>query len=267
MNPILSCADVTRFATDHLEGGLSSTLSLRMRAHLGLCRTCRAFMASLKALPGLLGPLVKEAEPTIPSATALAQQQAALAGALGRLARRSPRAPVPPTHPAPGPALAAAAQPDADRTLRLMVQAYEAIQATGPVAEAPYLPEALRAELPEEAAWSWNRTLLQGCRTAELIQDPSTGSRLLLMVLPPGRRFPDHVHRGGEDFLVLHGHAEDESHYLGPGDWLRQTEDSDHRNVEGRQEVCWGLARVEKQGIRLLGWRGLLQRAYEALAS
>ncbi len=266
MMPLLRCADVTRFATDHLEGRLALPLNLRMRAHLGICRTCRAFVDSLKALPGLVGSLVKEPAPASAPDAFQAQQQAALAGALARLALHAPRSPVPPAHPVPEAARASAARPDADLTLRLMVQAYEALQATGPVEGAPYLPAAVAAELPGSARWSWNRALLQGCRTTELAQDPRTGSRLYLMVLPPGRRFPDHVHRGEEDFLVLHGYAEDEAHYLGPGDWLRRSEATQHRDVEGRQEVCWGLARVEKEGIRLLGWRGLLQRAYEILA-
>jgi anti-sigma factor ChrR (cupin superfamily) len=237
-----------------------------MKAHLGLCRTCRAFVDSLKALPGLVGTLVKDTDPASATIPFQAQQQAALAGALARLALNPARPPVPPVHPAPEPALAAAAQPDADLTLRLMVQAYEAIQAGGPATEAPYLPGGLGREVADPATWTWSRALLQGCRVTELAQDPRTGSRLFLMVLPPGRRFPDHVHRGGEDFLVLHGYAEDEAHYLGPGDWLRRSEATQHRDVEGRQEVCWGLARVEKEGIRLLGWRGLLQRAYEAIA-
>jgi anti-sigma factor ChrR (cupin superfamily) len=266
MNPILSCADVTRFATDHLEGRLALPLNLRMRAHLGICRTCRAFVDSLKALPGLVGSLVQEPDPASAPDAFQTQQQAALAGALARLALNTPRSPVPPAHPLPEAARTAAARPGADLTLRLMVQAYEAIQAGGPATEAPYLPGGLGREVAEPATWSWNHALLQGCRTTELAQDPRTGSRLYLMVLPPGRRFPDHVHRGGEDFLVLHGYAEDEAHYLGPGDWLRRSEATQHRDVEGRQEVCWGLARVEKEGIRLLGWRGLLQRAYEILA-
>lgn len=265
MNLLLRCDDVTRFATDHLEGRLAAPLSLRMKAHLGLCRTCRAFVASLRALPGLVGTLLELPAETVPSETDRTRQHAALAAVLERLALKVPAAPPPPVHPIPDAALAAAAAPDADHTLRLMVQAYEAIQADGPVPEAPYLPVALRRELPDPATWTWRSALLMGCRAAELAQDPRTGARLFLIVLPPDRRFPDHAHRSGEDFLVLHGYAEDDRHYLGPGDWLRQPEATDHRHVEGRQEVCWALARVEKQGIRLLGWRGLVQRAFETL--
>lgn len=262
MNLMLRCEDVTRLATDHFEGRLSPGLALRMRLHLVLCRACRAFLRSLRTLPRFLGVLAAGAEAAPALETpACRQQKAALAGALARLGS-APRPLPPPAHPLPEEALAAASAPGGDRSLAFMVRAYEHLHAAGPVATEPHLPPDLLAELPAPSSWTWRRTLLNGCRVAELFQDPGTGSRLLLLVLPPDRRFPDHVHRGGEDFLVLHGHAEDETHYLGPGDWLRRTGDTDHRDVEGRREVCWGLVRVEREGIRLLGWRGLLQRLF-----
>ncbi len=259
MNLLLRCEDVTHLATDHFEGRLPLGLALRMRLHLALCRACRAFLRSLRTLPRFLGVLAAgtEAAPALET-PACRQQKAALAGALARLGA-TPRPLPPPAHPLPDAARAAAPGPGIDRCLAFMVRAYEHLHAAGPVAAEPHLPPDLLAELPTTSTWDWSRALLNGCRIAELLQDPATGARLYLLVLPPGRRFPDHVHRGGEDFLVLHGHAEDETHYLGPGDWLRRGEGTDHRDVEGRREACWGLVRTEREGIRLLGWRGLLQ--------
>lgn len=264
MSLLLRCEDVTRLATEHLEGGLPPGLGLRVRAHLGLCRACRAFLDSLRVLPRLMGSSAGLPAGAADLETpACRQQRAALAGALRHLAAPGPRHPPTPAHPAPGGVLEAAAQPGADRTLAFMARAYRHLQAAGPVDAEPYLPEPLLAELPPPAAWTWRQALLQGCRAAELLRDPGTGSRLFLLVLPPGRRFPDHVHRAGEDFLVLHGHAEDAVHYAGPGDWLRQDAASEHRNLEGRVEACWGLARVGPEGVELQGWRGALQRLFE----
>ncbi len=264
MSLLLRCEDVTRLATDHLEGQLPPGLRLRVRAHLGLCRACRAFLASLRTLPRIVGPAVSGPGPaSTPDDPHALAGRAALAGALGRLAGAPARALPPPAHPAPAEALEAAAGPGADRTLAFMARAYAHLHRGGPVPEAPHLPGPLMEELPDPAGWRWRRALLQGCRYAELLRDPGTGSRLLLLVLPPGRRFPDHLHRSGEDFLVLHGHAEDAVNYLGPGDWLRQEAATEHRHLEGRVETCWGLARVGPGGVALQGWRGLLQRLVE----
>lgn len=255
MRLLLRCDDVTRFATEHLEGALAPGLGLRLRAHLAMCRTCRAFLDSLKALPRLVvdaqvGP---ETPPPDPA-------RSALAGALARIASGANRSLPPPAHPAPEAALEGTGGPDGDLTLGLMVNAYRALRTAGPHPEEPYLPAALRAALPEPRHWRWRRALLQGCRAAELVRDPRTGATLHLLVLPEGASFPDHRHQGLEDFLVLHGHAEDARHYLGPGDWLRTEPGTEHRHLQGRRGTCWGLARVERGGIHLLGWRGWLQR-------
>jgi anti-sigma factor ChrR (cupin superfamily) len=265
MSLMLSCEDVTHLATDHFEGRLSPGLALRMRLHLALCRACRAFLRSLRTLPRFLGSLAAEPAPDLEDPACRQRREAeagALAGALARIAGGAPPRRPGPAHPAPAEALAAAGAPEADRTLVLMARAYEALRAEGPVAEEPYLPAALRSDLPDPGAWRWSKALLRGCRIAELLRDPRSGARLCLMVLPPGCRFPDHVHRGGEDFLVLHGHVEDAEHYASPGDWLRLHTATEHRNLEGRQEACWGLVRVEREGIRLLGWRGALLRIF-----
>jgi anti-sigma factor ChrR (cupin superfamily) len=252
---MLRCEDVTRLATEHLEGALPPGLGLRLRAHLALCRTCRAFLASLKALPRILDepPGAREAAPPDPG-------RSALAAALARIAGGEARPLPPPAHPAPAEALEGADRPDGDRTLGLMVAAYRALRAAGPLPEEPYLPSALREALPEPGRWRWRRALLRGCRATELLRDPRSGACLYLLVLPTGAAFPDHRHEGLEDFLVLHGNAEDDRHYLGPGDWLRTGPGTEHRCLQGRRETCWGLARVERGGLRLLGWRGRLQR-------
>ena len=47
--------------------------------------------------------------------------------------------------------------------------------------------------------------------------------------LAANTRRPGHVHRGGEEFLVLHGDFEDEFDRYGEGDWVRYPDGSRHR--------------------------------------
>jgi anti-sigma factor ChrR (cupin superfamily) len=257
MTLLLTCEEVTRLATEHLEGGLPAPLGLRVRAHLGLCKGCRAFLASLQALPALVGRLQEPEAPAPPL-----DHQALLGAVLARVA--APRPALRPGLAAPPEALAAVAAGGADLPLRLLVQTLRALEADGPVAAAPHLPAAVAAAMPAPESWRWHSLLLNGCRAAELIADPATGARLSIIVLPPGARFPDHRHLGQEDFLVLAGHAEDADHYLGPGDWLRNPPGSEHRRIEGRMEACWALARTEGGGAALHGWRGAVARSFGA---
>ncbi len=55
---MLSCIEITRLATDHLEGRLSFLVRTRFQLHLGLCRWFRRYLrqmglvaAALAAMP------------------------------------------------------------------------------------------------------------------------------------------------------------------------------------------------------------------------
>lgn len=259
MNLLLTCADATRLATEHLDGSLSAPLSLRLRAHLGLCRTCRAFLDSLQSLPALVGGLAQSETPE-----PRLESKALLASVMARLPDESLRPALKPIHAIPPEAREAVDSGTADLPMRALAAALHALQTVGPVPEAPHLPASVRDLLPDPSRWRWQSFLLGGCRIAELARDPASGARLHMIVLPPEARFPDHRHAGDEDFLVLCGHAEDEAHYLSPGDWLRSPGGSGHRHIQGRVEACWALARTEGPEVALEGWRGSLARMFGA---
>lgn len=134
-------------------------------------------------------------------------------------------------------------------------------EALRPTQELP-LPTPVLAELPPPASWPWRSLLSGGCRVARVMWDARDGSSLYVVHLPPGARLPRHTHRGEEEALVVSGSATEGARHLEAGDWTVSPRGSEHALVGDPQEGCWALTRVEREGIRLSGWRGLLQRVY-----
>ncbi|MBI4266683.1 MAG: zf-HC2 domain-containing protein [Acidobacteria bacterium] len=60
---MLTCRQLTEVITDYLEGRMSIMDRLRFRAHIGMCRHCRAYLAQMKHTIGALGRLPPETIP------------------------------------------------------------------------------------------------------------------------------------------------------------------------------------------------------------
>ncbi|WNG34875.1 hypothetical protein F0U61_15370 [Archangium violaceum] len=125
------------------------------------------------------------------------------------------------------------------------------------------LPAALLADLPPPRSWRWRTTFSGGCRVARLLRDESSGSSLFLVHLPPDGRFPFHVHLGDEDSLVLTGGVRLGGRLLEAGDWDHTSPGVEHEARADAHEGCWTLSRLEGRGLRLAGWRGMLQWVME----
>lgn len=125
-------------------------------------------------------------------------------------------------------------------------------------AEVP-LPLSARAELASETPLEWWRLGLGGARMAQLAHDASTGVRLLVGHMPPGRRFPRHVHLGLEQVVVLSGGYDDERGEFVAGDFGVYEPGSEHGPETLDGDDCWILFRLDGP-VRFRGWRGLLQR-------
>lgn len=54
---MLTCRDVTALVTDYTEGRLSLWDRLRFQLHLGMCRSCRAYVRQVRATTRALGKL------------------------------------------------------------------------------------------------------------------------------------------------------------------------------------------------------------------
>ncbi len=264
MNPLLTCEEVLRFMPDYQESMLAPTRRLRFSLHLKVCPPCRAMLESLQAIPKIFQRAISDDAP-VPSTEARSALDAVLARlqASGRLTSRDSGSHVKrcSAHPIPSFVEQAVAAGTADHPLRMMAEAYRAIQARGGIGmEEPFLPESVLKELPPREKWRWTSTLLHGCSSALLTKDPDTGASLHMILLPPGQRFPDHRHEADEHVLVLSGQVEDSMCYGLAGDWFHQAAGTDHRELQGRgKDVCWTLTRLEDAGVRLSGWRGNLQ--------
>ncbi len=268
MNPLLTCEEVLRFMPDYQESMLSPTRRLRFSLHLKMCGPCRAMLESLQAIPRIFQRAIADDAPP-PSTEARSALDAVLARLQvgGRLtsSERGSHVKRCSAHPMPSFVEQAVAAGTADRPLRVMAQAYDAIQLQGDTRMAePFLPESVLKELPPRENWRWTSTLLKGCSSALLTKDPDTGASLHMILLPPGHRFPDHRHQADEHVLVLSGQVEDSMCYGVAGDWFHQAAGTDHRELQGRgNDVCWTLTRLEVAGVHLSGWRGNLQSMLE----
>lgn len=274
MNPLLTCEEVLRFMPDYQESMLSPTRRLRFNLHLKVCGPCRAMLESLQAIPEIFRQAISE-DATASSSEARNALDAVLARlqAGGRVTtsasthrddvftRRS-------AHPIPTFVEQAIAESTADQPLRLMAQAYTAIQEHGgALADQPFLPESVLKALPPFESWRWTSTLLNGCSSAMLSKDSHTGASLHMIRIPPGQTFPDHQHQGDEHMLFLSGRAEDSLIYGSAGDWIHRPSGTEHRAFQGRgMEPCWALGRLEGHGVRFTGWRGALQAMAERLS-
>jgi putative transcriptional regulator len=121
------------------------------------------------------------------------------------------------------------------------------------------LPPAARAELAAVAPLRWWRLGLGGARMTELAHDAESGVRLLVGQMPPGLRFPRHLHLGFEQVVVLTGGYDDERGEFVAGDYAVYEPGSEHGPETLDGDSCWILFRLDAP-VRFRGWRGLAQR-------
>ena len=60
MGMVFTCEETVAALSDYLEGILPLGPFLKTRAHLFNCPGCRALLATLRALPALAGPALRE---------------------------------------------------------------------------------------------------------------------------------------------------------------------------------------------------------------
>ena len=271
MNLMLTCEDVLRFIPDYQEKVLAPSLRLRFSLHLKACKPCRVMLESLQAIPQIFQRAISDdsAAPSVEARKALDAVLARLR--IGSGATRTSRGSHTErcsAHPIPAVVKTAIFEGSADLPMRMMAKAYGAIQEQDEaLVEEPFLPESVLKELPPLEKWQWTKALLNGCSSAMLTKDPQTGASLHVILMPPGRHFPNHRHCGDEHVLLLSGQAEDSRFYGVTGDWFHQESGTEHRGLQGRgTDTCWTLTRLEGPGVRLSGWRGTVQSIAERVS-
>jgi len=239
MSLFLTCEATSALLSDFEDGSLSLWHSFLVRLHLLFCPSCRAILATMRALPVLMDDL----EPAVPAAA-----EAALDGALAALGRTGPRAW--PATPVPAEARDLL-EAGPDLPLAILAQAHQTVaSARGPQPGPYHLPQGILDRLPPEDQWHWVDGA-QGRRRVELLKDPQRGLRLILAFSPTGARAKAHRHLGSESILVLAGRMNDKGVALTAGDWVHHPRGSVHA-PEIRDEDCWCLIR-EEGGIEATG--------------
>jgi len=97
--------------------------------------------------------------------------------------------------------------------------------------------------------------LAPGIWMAPILQDRKTGARALILGAAPGRKLPEHGHRGVEMTCVLTGSFTDKNGTYGPGDVLEIDEDTDHQPVIGEMEcICLIANDAPPRFHNIFGW-------------
>jgi|SRR6185295_10829396 len=141
---------------------------------------------------------------------------------------------------------------------RLQARIAEPPPACPLLAEIP-LPAGARRELPELGEVRWRHLPVRGARYATLLRDPFSGSSLHVAHMPARRVFPEHIHQGPEDVLILAGGYADHFGTFEAGTFASYAPGTQHRPLTEPDEECWILTRLEKPNL-FTGWRGWLQR-------
>jgi anti-sigma factor ChrR (cupin superfamily) len=254
MSLLMTCEEAAGLLSDYEEGILPLGQLLKVKIHLYNCPQCRALLATLRALPALLGRAL-----TVEDGFE-AKAQAALQAALARMTEpRAPRAW--PATPVPEEArILLEAGPDLP--LRILAATHQTLsleRATLP--SAPHLPQATLDQLPPEAQWVWAADG-DGLRRTELLADPAGGQRLFLVHAPPGSRLAPHRHLGSESILILAGAMEERGLTARAGRWLHHSRGSSH-GPRIAETGCWFLVR-EEGSVRFRGPSGWLRNIQTA---
>ena len=135
----------------------------------------------------------------------------------------------------------------------------EELAATAVLPQAAVLPASVLSVLPDPAGWRWIRAWPEKPRSALLMRDAETGSRLYLRYYPPRSRYPRHRHLGVEESVILAGGFQNGDVHVEAGDWVTGAPGTEHSPATGRDEECWCLSRVTPPGVSFAGLRGWLQ--------
>jgi predicted ChrR family anti-sigma factor len=113
-------------------------------------------------------------------------------------------------------------------------------------------------ELDPRPELRWRKVPTSRARVTLLASDPVLEADLVLVGSDGGDKFPEHVHIGYEDIVVLTGAYRDPFGHFEAGAYYRYPPGSEHGPVIDRGEYCWSLGLIER-GLRFRGVLGVLQ--------
>lgn len=122
----------------------------------------------------------------------------------------------------------------------------------------PAVPATAWEELDPKPALRWRTVPTSRARVTLLASDPVLDADLVLVGSEGGDKFPEHVHIGYEDIVILTGSYRDPYGHFEAGAYYRYAPGSEHGPLIDRAEYCWTLGLIER-GLRFRGLLGALQ--------
>jgi putative transcriptional regulator len=130
--------------------------------------------------------------------------------------------------------------------------------ASAPASPPTAMPALAWEELDPKPALRWRSVPTSRARFTLLASDPILDADLVLVGNEGGERFPEHVHIGYEDIVILTGGYRDPYGHFETGAYHRYLPGSEHGPHIDRGEYCWTLGLIER-GLRFRGFLGVLQ--------
>lgn len=143
-------------------------------------------------------------------------------------------------------------RPSADvraRVMQKIAQRPQQARAAADSAPRPSAAEGIRFVMSDAP---WMPSPLPNSRFKLLSAGPNQDYIMLLIELGPGARYPEHVHAGPEEMMVLTGDLQTEGRSLGPGDFLHAEPGSHHQELHSI-EGCTAIMVVPKEALAELG--------------
>jgi putative transcriptional regulator len=122
--------------------------------------------------------------------------------------------------------------------------------------------EELGGTLP---ALEWKGVATSRARYAILAEDAVADYQLLIVGLGGGLKFPDHIHLGNEEVVLLAGGYSDRYVHLDAGNYYLYEPGTEHGTVTDPDEVCWTLGLIQ-HGLHFRGLLGALQLLVDPVA-
>ena len=134
----------------------------------------------------------------------------------------------------------------------LKARLFERIHSLAP----PHPQPALARAVMDFTTIAWEPSDYPGVSFHWLRQDEATGTATALVKIQPGCRYGDHLHRGGEDCLVLQGGFRDRWGEYHAGDFVYYEPGSVHHDFQALEDETCMLFVVAHGGLELLPTAG-----------
>lgn len=128
-----------------------------------------------------------------------------------------------------------------------------------------FLPEVLKESDDLITTMKWNSFWPSKGRVSLIASDRTGQHQLYFGIIDPGASLPGHKHSWEEQTLVLKGQYIVGGQVFEVGDWSQSKAGEEHAPSAGKEEHCYCLIRVKKNGFHFTGnsrWRNMFLNVF-----